>query len=153
MEDKIILLPLRAAEFCLRFTCTMKRLLSLSLACTLLIPAFTGCETPGQSALAGAATGAAIGGLLHGRGDQALAGAAIGAGAGYLLGKAAQHERERGYEEGYYEGGGRLRVAHEAGRPGFVRSPYYPYNTIDVRGIPHGARVVDPSTDRTFINP
>jgi osmotically inducible lipoprotein OsmB len=131
----------------------MKRLLSLSLACTLLVPAFTGCETPGQSALAGAATGAAIGGLLHGRGDQALAGAAIGAGAGYLLGKAAQHERDRGYEEAYYERRGRLPYGHETGRAGYVRSPYYPYNTIDVGGIPHGARVIDPSTDRTFINP
>ncbi len=131
----------------------MKRTLSLCLACTLIVPAFTGCETPGQSALAGAATGAAIGGLLHGRGDQALAGAAIGAGAGYLLGKAAQHERRRAYEDGYYEERGELRVAHQAGRAGYVRSPYYPYNTIDVHGIPHGARVMDPSTNRTFINP
>ena len=46
----------------------------------------SGCETPGQTALAGAATGAAIGGLLHGRGEDALKGAAIGAGAGYLAG-------------------------------------------------------------------
>jgi hypothetical protein len=131
----------------------MKRILSYSLSSMLLLSTFAGCETPGQSALAGAATGAAIGGLLHGRGDQALAGAAIGAGAGYLLGKAAQHERERGYEEGYYQTPGRLLYAHETGRSGYVRSPYYPYNTIDVGGIPHGAKVVDPSTGRTFINP
>ena len=131
----------------------MKRPLSLLLACALVIPAFSGCETPGQSALAGAATGAAVGGLLHGRGDQALAGAAIGAGAGYLLGKAAQHERRRAYDDGYYEDDRDLAYAHQAGRPGYVRSPYYPYNTIDVRGIPHGAKVIDPSTGRTFINP
>ena len=131
----------------------MKRLFSIGLACALVLSTFTGCETSGQSALAGAATGAAVGGLLHGRGDQALAGAAIGAGAGYLLGKAAQHERREAYEEGYYEGRGGLPYAHQAGRRGFVRSPYYPYNTIDVRGIPHGAKVIDPSTDRPFLNP
>ena len=131
----------------------MKRFFSLSLAAVFLVSTFAGCETSGQSALAGAATGAAIGGLLHGRGDQALAGAAIGAGAGYLLGKAAQHERRRGYEEGYYEDRGELLYAHQAGRRGFVRSPYYPYNTIDVRGFPRGAKIVDPSTGRPFINP
>jgi membrane protein DedA with SNARE-associated domain len=131
----------------------MKKTLSIGVASVLLASSFTGCETPGQSALAGAATGAAIGGLLHGRGDQALAGAAIGAGAGYVLGKAAQHERRRGYEEAYYEDRERLPYAHQAGRAGYVRSPHYPYNTIDVRGIPHGGRVVDPSTGRAFINP
>jgi hypothetical protein len=130
---------------------------------------FTACETPGESALAGAATGAAIGGLLHGRGDQALVGAAIGAGSGYLIGKAVQHERRRAYEDGYYEGRDyddrddryyhdrdyrdRYPVARLTGHPGFVNSPYYPYNRIDVRGIPHGAQVEDPSTHRIFINP
>jgi hypothetical protein len=131
----------------------MTRFLSVVLTCLLFIPAFSGCETPGQSALTGAATGAAIGGLLHGCGDEALAGAAIGAGAGYLFGKVAQHERERRYEEGYYAGRGRLPYGHEMGRSGYVRSPYYPYNTIDVSGIPHGAKVVDPSTGHTFVNP
>ena len=131
--------------------------------------ALSGCDTPGESALAGAATGAAIGGLLHGRGDQALVGAAIGAGSGYLIGKAVQHERRRSYEDGYYDGRddsrddrdyrddrydrdryplGRL-TRHE----GFVVSPYPPYNRIDVRGIPRGAQVEDPSTHRIFINP
>lgn len=131
----------------------MKKILSISVSSILLVSTFTGCETPGQSALAGAATGAAIGGLLHGRGDQALAGAAIGAGAGYLLGRAAQHERRRGYEESYYEERGGLPYAHQAGRSGYVRSPYYPYNTIDVRGFPPGAKIIDPSTGRPFINP
>ena len=66
--------------------------------------AFSGCETSGQNALLGAATGAAVGGALHGRGDQALAGAAIGAAGGYLIGKAVQHDRRRVYSEGYYDG-------------------------------------------------
>src|ERR1051325_11077719 len=129
---------------------------------------FSGCETPGETALLGAATGAAAGGLLHRRGDQALVGAAIGAGTGYLVGKAVQHERRRAYSEGYYEGRGddryrrdddyvydreRYPVARPTGRYGFVTSPYYPYNRIDVRGIPSGAQVQDPSTGKIFINP
>ncbi len=117
---------------------------------------FTGCETTGQSALAGAATGAAVGGLLHGRGDQALAGAAIGAAAGALVGHVAKHQREQSYEEGYAAGGGyreRYPVGRTTGRYGLVRSPYAPGNLIDVSGIPRGAKVVDPSCDRIFINP
>ena len=123
---------------------------------------FTGCETTGQSALAGAATGAAIGGLLHGRGSDALAGAAIGAASGALIGHVAKQERERAYDEGYYEGSGyrgeryresRYPVGHRTGRYGLVRSPYSPGNLIDVSGIPRGAKVVDPSCDRIFINP
>ncbi|MDB6152493.1 MAG: hypothetical protein JWL90_946 [Chthoniobacteraceae bacterium] len=120
-----------------------------------LIAAMTlsSCETPGQSALAGAATGAAVGGLLHGRGSDALAGAAIGAGAGYLLGKVAQVSREeRGYD-GYSEGRSRYPFGQPTRRYGFVESPYRPYHIIDVRGIPSGAKVVDPSSDRIFINP
>jgi hypothetical protein len=127
---------------------------------------FSACETSGQNALLGAATGAAIGGALHGRGDQALAGAAIGAAGGYLIGKAVQHERRRAYSEGYYDaredryGDGDRRddrdhypVARLTGREGFVVSPYYPYNHIDVRGIPRGAQVEDPSVGKIFINP
>lgn len=122
---------------------------------------FTGCETTGQSALAGAATGAAIGGLLHGRGSDALAGAAIGAGAGALLGHVAKKERERAYGDGYYDGRGyrddrgyeRYPVGSRTSRYGLVRSPYGNRNLIDVSGIPRGAKVVDPSTDRIFINP
>ena len=45
------------------------------------------------------------------------------------------------------------RLLAELGRSGYVRSPYYPYNTIDVSGLPHGAKVMDPSTGRPFINP
>ena len=135
---------------------------------------FSGCETTGQNVLLGAATGAAVGGALHGRGDQALAGAAIGAAGGYLIGKAVQHDRRRVYSDGYYDGRGdrysrserydrdrgdyreespRYPVGRFTSRSGFVTSPYAPYNRIDVRGIPAGAQVVDPSCDRIFINP
>jgi hypothetical protein len=146
----------------------MKKLIPIVSVVALAAFTLTGCDTPGESALAGAATGAAIGGLLHGRGDQALVGAAIGAGSGYLVGKAVQHERRREYEEGYYDGRGdyyadrdyrdrdyrdRYPLGRLTNHPGFVISPYYPYNRIDVRGIPRGAQVEDPSTRRIFINP
>jgi hypothetical protein len=107
--------------------------------------AFSACETPGRTALAGAAAGAAVGGLVHGRGRDALTGAAIGAGAGYLIGKVAQHRREHRY--------GEYPVGRRTGTRGIVESPYRPYNLIDVRGIPSGAEVIDPSVNRVFINP
>lgn len=148
----------------------MKKLFPCVILSLLAAIGFSGCETSGQNAMLGAATGAAIGGALHGRGDQALAGAAIGAAGGYLIGKAVQHDRRRVYSEGYYDGredgsGNQYRRGEEryreerypAGRftdrAGLVISPYYPYNRIDVRGIPRGAQVQDPSTGKIFINP
>ena len=146
----------------------MKKLVPTVSLLLLAAFAFSGCETTGQNVLLGAATGAAVGGALHGRGDQALAGAAIGAAGGYLIGKAVQHDRRRVYSDGYYDGRGdrysddrrddryddqRYPVGRFTGRSGFVTSPYPPYNRIDVRGIPHGAQTVDPSCDRIFVNP
>lgn len=129
--------------------------LSLGL-CTVL--AFTGCETSGQSTMAGAAAGAAIGGLLHGRGRDAFHGAAIGAGAGYLLGKLVQNERRYAYERGYDDARGyhrepRYPYGRFTDEPGIVRSPYRPYHLIDVRGIPPGALVIDSSCEKIFVNP
>lgn len=141
----------------------MNRLIPIVSLSLLTAFTFSGCDTPGESALLGAATGAAVGGLLHGRGDQALVGAAIGAGTGYLVGKAVQHERRRSYEDRSYDDRyqrddyaydrERYPVARPTGRYGLVTSPYYPYNRIDVRGIPSGAQVQDPSTGKIFINP
>jgi osmotically inducible lipoprotein OsmB len=146
----------------------MKKLIPLVALSLLTVFAFSACETPGESALTGAATGAAIGGLLTGRGSGALAGAAIGAGTGYLVGRQVQAERRDAYDAGYYDrryaddrdyhdrdyrDRGRYPVGRLTGRPGFVISPYEPYNRIDVRGIPHGVQVQDPSTGRIFINP
>ncbi|HEY3898644.1 MAG TPA: glycine zipper domain-containing protein [Chthoniobacter sp.] len=138
-------------------------LLSLSL-CTLF--GFTACDTPGHSALAGAATGAAIGGLATGRGGGALVGAALGAGTGYLIGKQVQSDRRAAYDQGYNDGryaddgssgpagpGPGFPLGRFTDRPGIVTSPYPPYNNIDVRDIPRGAKVQDPSTGKIFINP
>lgn len=55
------------------------------------------CETPGRSALLGAAVGAAVG--SHTRAG-ALRGAAIGAGTGYVAGRVLESERRRAYEQG-----------------------------------------------------
>jgi hypothetical protein len=44
-------------------------------------------------------------------------------------------------------------VARFSGTPGLVVSPYPPHNLVDVRGIPPGARVRDPSTGGIFIRP
>jgi hypothetical protein len=105
--------------------------------------------TPGQKAMAGAAAGAAAGAIATGRGSGALGGAAIGAGAGYLIGRL----QERNRREAYYEDSGSYPVGRPSRRWGFVFSPYYPHNLIDVRGIPRGEQVLDPSVDRVFINP
>jgi hypothetical protein len=152
----------------------MKKLFC-SICTLLLVPfLFSACETPGEGAKHGAMIGAGIGALSEGTIEGAAAGAAIGAAAGALSGKIAQEERrQRYYEEypedyyynhGYYDADGYWRPRYEAprhhypygrqtARHGYVRSPYRPYNLIDVRGIPEGAKVLDPSCDRVFINP
>jgi hypothetical protein len=127
----------------------MRNLLPYFTVMLLAVMGLSSCDepmTPGQKALAGAAAGAAAGGLLTGHGRGALAGAAVGAGAGYLIGKLDERADRRADDYEYREG-------RFTDRRGFVESPYYPYNVIDVRGIPHGARVVDPSVNRVFINP
>jgi len=130
-----------------------KHLPAISL-CLAVALGFTSCEYPmtlGQKALAGAAAGAAAGAIATGgRGRGALIGSAIGAGAGYLIGKTQEENRREAYYRGYDRD---YPVARRSERYGFVVSPYYPYNLIDVRGIPHGEQVIDPSVNRVFINP
>src|SRR5471030_1851415 len=87
----------------------------------------TSCDTPtGQGAGIGAATGAII-----------------GAASGALIGAAVEQDEARRYgppPEGGYP------VARFSDTPGLVISPYPPHRLVDVRGIPHGAMVRDPST-------
>jgi hypothetical protein len=68
-----------------------------------------------------------------------------------LIGAAVEESDRDHYYAEMPEGG------YPYGRPteesGIVRSPYYPNNLVDVRGIPHGAMVIDPSTNRVFIRP
>ena len=119
------------------------------------------CETAtGTGALVGAGAGALIaGGGPHGhhhgryhrghsRGDT-IAGAAIGAGVGALVGAAIDAERAREYGP---EPSGGYPYARPAGR-GYVYSPYPPNRIVDVRGIPRGALVRDPSSGGIFRRP
>jgi hypothetical protein len=118
----------------------------LSLSFTL-----SSCDTPtGQGAGFGAATGAIIGGAATGHVRGAAIGAGIGALTGALIGASVEAD-----ERGYYEGRprGYYPWAERANRPGFVYSPYSPHNIVDVRGIPHGALVRDPSTGGVFRKP
>lgn len=128
----------------------MKRLLLLAVPVVCLIT--TGCESTGQTALLGAGVGA---GIAAATGHDALRGAAIGAASGAVVGHVAKHQRERAYERGYNDA--RYGSGYPMGRPsdhrGFVYSPYGAQRLIDVRGIPRGAKVQDPSTGRIFINP
>ena len=130
----------------------MKRFFPLISACALACVGFTGCETPGRTTLLGAGAGAA---LAAATGHSALRGAGIGAASGFVVGTIVEHERRRAYEEGYYDvhyrGG--YPVARLSSRRGYVVSPFPPHHLIDVRGIPDGAKVADPSCNRVFINP
>jgi hypothetical protein len=111
----------------------------------------TSCEEPtGAGAGYGAAAGAIIGGAATGHVRGAAIGAAAGAATGALVGHAIAEERAREYgpvpPSGYP-------YARWSGTPGLVVSPYPPHRLVDVRGIPHGALVRDPSTGGLFRRP
>jgi len=108
----------------------------------------TGCETNAASGAAlGAAVGAGIGALT---GDEALGGALIGAAVGAVAGHAikAKRYKEAGGNPG--SGGQSYPVGTETSDPNFVKSPYSPYNVIDVTGFKSGELAVDPTTDQVF---
>jgi len=128
----------------------MQRSITLLAAASIFGLTFAGCETPGQSALVGAGTGAAIAAATE---NSPLGGAAIGAGAGFLVGKLLQYDRRRAYYDESYDRYERRYPVARRSRSGFVISPYSPHHEIDVRGFPRGARVIDPSNERIFINP
>ena len=119
-------------------------------AALLTIFAFSSCETPvGQGAGFGAATGAIIGGAATGRVRGAAIGAGAGALAGALIGAAIQEDQARYY----HAPPGGYPFAQPTGTPGYVYSPYGQHNIIDVRGVPPGALVRDPSTGGVFRKP
>ncbi|MBV9658865.1 MAG: glycine zipper 2TM domain-containing protein [Verrucomicrobia bacterium] len=113
----------------------------------------TSCDTAtGQGAGYGAAGGAILGGLIGGSTRTAAIGAAAGAATGALIGSQVDANNR---DEYYYREHHRRDFpwARPSGRPGFVISPYAPYYEIDVRGIPHGSLVRDPSCGRLFVKP
>lgn len=133
-----------------------KKLTVLSLAAALFVPVgFTSCETPGQGAKTGAIVGAGLGALARGDLRGAIQGAAIGAASGAVIGKLNKDDRrrEREYVQFSDDEYARYPYARPTRSYGYVESPYRPYNLIDVRGIPAGAVVEDPSTGGRFINP
>src|SRR5438552_18635588 len=104
----------------------------------------------GTGAGYGAAAGAIIGGAATGHIRGAAIGAAAGAATGALIGHAIAEERAREY--GPVPPGG-YPYARWSGTRGLVVSPYPPHRLVDVRGIPHGALVRDPSTGGLFRRP
>ena len=122
-------------------------------AAALLAMGLSSCETPaGQGAGFGAVTGAAAGALIGGAAAGGR-GAAIGAGAGALAGAltgAAIAEDQARY---YHAPPGGYPYGQGTGTPGYVYSPYGQHNIIDVRGVPPGALVRDPSTGGIFRRP
>ena len=124
----------------------------LIFASAMALLALSACDTPvGAGAGYGAAGGAILGGAIGGRASTAAMGAAAGAGLGALIGAIVQDSQRYRYYQDAPPGG--YPMAQPSGQPGFVISPYYPHNLIDVRGIPRGAMVIDPSVQRPFIRP
>jgi hypothetical protein len=123
-------------------------------AAVLLATGLSSCETPegqgaGFGAFSGAATGALIGAAATGTGRGAGIGAAAGAAAGALIGAAVAHDQA----QYYHAPPGGYPVAQGTGTLGYVYSPYGQHNVIDVRGVPSGALVRDPSTGGIFRKP
>ena len=130
----------------------IKHVLTFVSGAALLGSVLTSCDTPtGTGAAAGAGAGAIIGNVVgHGGARSTLIGAAAGAATGALIGHAIQEDRAERYgpvPEGGYP------VAEWSGQPGLVISPYPPNRLVDVRGIPHGALVRDPASNRIFRKP
>ena len=91
-----------------------------------------------EGALMGAAAGAALGGIADGW-KGAGRGAAIGAIAGGIIG----HYRGKRYQgPSSSHSTSKFPYASKTDRYGFVRSPYKPYNVIDVKGYGRGDAVV-----------
>jgi hypothetical protein len=130
----------------------IKQILGVIGGLALVGSGLTSCDTPtGTGAAAGAGAGAIIGNIAgHGGAQSTLLGAAAGAAAGALIGHAIQEDQAEKYgprPEGGYP------VAEWSGQPGLVISPYPPHRLVDVRGIPRGALVRDPSSGEIFRKP
>lgn len=110
----------------------------------------TSCDTAaGQGAGYGAAGGAILGAAIGGSARTAAIGAGAGAVTGALIGASVDASRGDRYSGNYRD----YPVGTRTGRRGYVLSPYSPYYQIDVRGIPSGEPVRDPSCGRIFIVP
>ena len=123
-------------------------------AAVLLATGLSSCETPaGQGAGFGAVTGAATGALIGAAATGSGRGAAIGAGAGALAGALVGAAIAEDQAQYYHAPPGGYPFGRPTETPGYVYSPYGPHNVIDVRGVPQGALVRDPSTNGIFRRP
>jgi len=131
-----------------------KYCLSAVVAAFLVSLALSSCETypPGQATGLGAGIGAASGALI-GAGAAGGRGAAIGAGAGLLAGALVGAAVDADNARYYHAPPGGYPFARRTSTPGYVYSPYPPHNIIDVRGVPPGELVRDPSTGGIFRKP
>ena len=142
-------------KFTVRIQSIMKKPFIAAVAAALLLATgLSSCETPagqgaGFGAFSGAATGALIGAAATGTGQGAGIGAAAGAAAGALIGAAVAQDQA----QYYHPPPGGYPYAQRTGTPGYVYSPYGGHNIIDVRGIPPGSLVRDPSTGGIFVKP
>ncbi len=137
----------------------MKKSLLLLVGATSLVA--TSCTNVGQGqmtgtglgAAGGAAAGAIIGNNVSGVSstEGAIAGALIGGLTGNIVGR--QQDQISDLQRNQAYSGGGYPLARQTGTSGYVVSPYPPYNTIDVRGMPRGSVVLDPSTNQRFIIP
>jgi hypothetical protein len=124
-----------------------------ALAAALLSLGLNSCATyPGYATGTGAAIGAASGALIGG-GAAGGRGAAIGAGAGLLAGALVGAAVDADNAQRYGAPAGGYPYAQRTGTPGYVYSPYGNHHIIDVRGVPPGALVRDPSTGGIFRKP
>jgi hypothetical protein len=132
----------------------MKKYLLPAIAAAVLVSlGLTSCGTyPGYATGTGAAVGAASGALI-GAGAGGGRGAAIGLGAGLLAGALVGAAIDAENAKYYHAPPGGYPYARHTGTPGYVYSPYGDHNVIDVRGVPSGALVKDPSTNGIFRNP
>lgn len=131
----------------MQMTPTMQRGVA-ALGALSLVLTNTGCETNAATGAAvGAAVGAGIGALT---GDEALGGALIGAAVGAVAGHAikAKRYREAGGNPG--SGGAKYPTGSPTSNPDYVKSPYSPYNVIDVSGFNSGELAIDPTTNQVF---
>ena len=130
-----------------------KYFLPATAAAVLVSLGLSSCGTyPGYATGTGAAIGAASGALIGG-GASGGRGAAIGAGAGLLAGALVGAAIDADNARYYHAPPGGYPYARSTGTPGYVYSPYGDHNVIDVRGVPSGALVRDPSSNGVFRNP
>jgi len=130
-----------------------KHFVPAAAAAVLVSLGLSSCGTyPGYATGTGAAVGAASGALI-GAGAGGGRGAAIGLGAGLLAGALVGAAIDSENAKYYHAPPGGYPYGERSGTPGYVYSPYGNHAVIDVRGIPEGALVRDPSTGGIFRRP